>query len=69
MPIAQPGQRVQVNISGLQDPGVSIVGSRMVTGRIQSVDVPHQLISVDLDEVFGGQVTLSVPPDRVNVFE
>lgn len=65
MPQARVGQRVRVDISGLQAPGLSIGSGVAVTGEITAIDVTHRRITVRLDVSFSGQNTVTVPPERV----
>jgi hypothetical protein len=65
MPAAQVGQRVQVDISGLQTPGVSIGGGVSASGVITGIDPIQRLITVRLDVAFSGQNVVQVPPERV----
>ena len=67
MPAATIGQRVQVDVSGLQAPGVSIGGGVSVTGTITGIDAVGRSITVSLDVSFSGQNTVTVPPDHMTV--
>lgn len=69
MPFAQVGQRVQVDISGLQAPGVQVGGGVSATGTITAIDAAQGLVEVQLDVSFSGQNTVTVPADRVAVMQ
>ena len=65
MPEARVGQQVQVDISGLQTPGVQVGGGVSASGVITHIDPQRRLITVKLNVSFGGQDTVEVPPERV----
>jgi hypothetical protein len=65
MPQARVGQRVQVDISGLQAPGISIGGGVQASGVITGFDPVQRLVTVQLDVSFAGQNVVQVPPERV----
>jgi hypothetical protein len=69
MPEARVDQRVQVDISGLQTPGVSIGGGVQASGVIKDIDPVRRLITVQLEVSFGGQNLVQVPPERVTAVE
>lgn len=65
MPMAQVGQQVMVDISGLQAPGVSVGGGVSAGGVIVDINAAKGLITVKLSVAFSGQDTVTVPADRV----
>jgi acetyl-CoA acetyltransferase len=67
MPQAEIGQRVQVDISGLQAPGVSVGGGVTATGTI--IGINGGQITVQLDVSFSGQNVVTVSSDRVALFQ
>jgi hypothetical protein len=69
MPTAEIGQRVQVEIAGLQAPGVSVGGGVSASGTIVGIDAGQGLITVQLDVAFSGQDTVVVPAARVTAIE
>jgi hypothetical protein len=69
MPFAQVGQRVQVNIGGLQAPGVKVQGDVFATGTIVSLNTILGQITVQLDVSFSGQNIVTVPAERVALIE
>lgn len=69
MPQARIGQRVQVDISGLQAPGISIGGGVSAAGTIIELNPAQRAITVRLDVAFAGQNVVTVPPERVTAVE
>jgi hypothetical protein len=67
-PTAKVGQQVQVDVSGLQTPGVSFGGGVGITGVISRID-PRGLIEVKLSVIIEGRDTVLVPPDRVTAVQ
>jgi hypothetical protein len=65
MPLAQVGQKVNVDISGLTAPGVSFGGGVTSSGTIIGIDANQQLLAVQLDIAINGIDTVTVSPDRV----
>jgi hypothetical protein len=65
MPLAQVGQKVNVDISGLNAPGVSVGGGVNAIGTIIEVRPALQQIVVRLDVSFSGSDTVTVAPERV----
>ena len=69
MPLAQVGQRVQVDLAGLNAPGVSIGAGVAVTGKITAINTLLGQITVELDVAFSGSNVVTVPPERVALIE
>lgn len=59
------GQKVQVDVSGLQAPGVSVGAGVYASGTIVAIDPVARLITVQLYATFSGRNMVTVPPDRV----
>ncbi len=69
MPLAEVGQRVQVNVAGLQAPGVSFGDGVSVAGTIIAIRPINQEIDVRLDISLSGQDIVTARPDRVSAIE
>ena len=69
MPEAKVGQRVQVDISGLNTPGISIGGGVSASGVIIGINVALRQITVRLDVAFNGNDVVIVSPERFSVVE
>jgi hypothetical protein len=61
MPPLKVGDRVQVDISGLKAPGVSVGTGVLASGTIERVDPVRREYTVRLDVSFSGKSTLKVP--------
>jgi len=66
---AQIGQKVQVDVSGLQTGGISAGTGVAATGTIVDVNNLLRQITVQLDVSFGGINRVTVPPERVRVIQ
>ena len=69
MPQAVVGQRVQVDVEGLQAPGVSFGGGVSITGTIVAIRPVSQEIDIRLDVSLSGQSMVTAAPDRVSLIE
>jgi hypothetical protein len=69
MPNAAVGQRVQVDIAGLDAPGVQIGQGVTATGVITAIDVATRLITVALDVSFSGDNIVRVSPEKVKAIQ
>jgi hypothetical protein len=68
MPLAQVGQEVTVDISGLEAGGISFAGVQ-TTGTIIGIN-PHQgLITVAMSIALGDSNVVVVTPDRVTALQ
>lgn len=65
MPLAQVGQKVNVDISGLNAPGVSVGGGVSATGTIIEIRPALRQIVVRLNISISGSDTVTVAPERV----
>ena len=65
MPQTFVGQKVRVNLEGLQASGISISGKFSVSGVITEIDVAAGTITVQLDVTFRGLDVVTVTPERV----
>jgi hypothetical protein len=61
------GLRVQVDISGLLAPGVSVGSGVSASGTITHIDAIRRLVTVQLDVSFSGQNVVIVPPEKIAV--
>jgi hypothetical protein len=64
---ARVGEQVQVDISGLETPDVSIGGGIVATGEIVDIDSNNGEIIVRLDLSFGNKNHVTVPAERVKL--
>lgn len=64
---ARVGEQVQVDISGLEAPGISIGAGVFSTGKITEIDAQNDEITVQLDVSFGGKDVVTVAADRAEL--
>lgn len=67
MGTVEVGQRVSVDMSGFQAPGVVVSNGVRLDGKVISIDKSSQNITVRLSEPFMGRPTVTVNPERVTV--
>lgn len=64
--LVQVEQRVEVDLSGLNLPGISFGRGVKATGVVRAVDASSEAITVCLDRPYrGGLKTLVLAPDRI----
>jgi hypothetical protein len=66
MPQLQIGDPVQVDLSGLQAPGVQIGAGVSGSGTVTSIDSRRRVYIVTLSVSIGGKNTIEIPFDDVS---
>jgi hypothetical protein len=67
--MAQVGQQVEVDLSGLSVPGIDIGAGVSSTGVITQIDNVRGLIQVRLSVAFGDSDNVWASPDKVRVIQ
>jgi transcription antitermination factor NusG len=62
---ATVGQPVQVDISGLETPGVAVGDGVFATGTVEAIHPERDEVTVQLNVAFSGQNIVTVPAERV----
>lgn len=66
MPQLKVGDRVQVDISGLQAPGIQVGQGVSASGRVTQIDPVRKVYVVTLDASFSGRNTVEIPFDQTS---